>query len=165
MKSTAPHNFDGERSTEWKTPRQLFDQLDQEFGFTLDAAASSENTLCDRYFTIADDGLAQDWTGEVVWCNPPYGRHVDAWIRKASDSAATVVLLLFARTDTGWFHDLVMPRAAEVRLIRNRLYFAIDRRELRAPYPSMIIVFRPEHVGPPAFSTLGRIGPTQGALL
>lgn len=75
----------------WRTPPDFFEKLHAEFGFTLDAAASDENALlgrdcgyagdhCDehqcwtvgRYFTEEDDAISQDWTGERVWCNPPY---------------------------------------------------------------------------------------------
>ena len=68
---------------EWATPQSLFDALDDEFHFTLDPCATAENAKCVKYYTKAQDGLAQDWTGETVFCNPPYGRKIEPWIRKA----------------------------------------------------------------------------------
>lgn len=70
---------------EWTTPRDLFDELDAEFGFDLDVASTDENALCERHYTESDDGLAQQWSG-TVWCNPPYGREIAKWMRKAAES-------------------------------------------------------------------------------
>ena len=86
----------------WETPQDFFEKLDREFGFELDVCALPENAKCSRYFSPMDDGLEQDWTG-VCWCNPPYGREIEKWVKKAYISAiegATVVMLLPARTDT-----------------------------------------------------------------
>lgn len=129
---------------DWRTPRKLFEDLDQEFHFTLDAAASDENHLCDRYYTAETDGLAHDWQGETVFCNPPYGRGVTVeWVRKAAQEAekgnCTIVMLLFARVSTGWFHDYIY-RKHEVRFPRGRLKF--DDNGNNAPFDSMIVVFR-----------------------
>jgi len=93
-----------------------------------------------------DDGLEQDWTG-VCWCNPPYGREIEKWVKKAYISAiegATVVMLLPARTDTRWFHDWIYGKT-EIRFIRGRLKFG--GAEHGAPFPSMVVVFRPPMVG------------------
>lgn len=67
---------------EWATPQELFDALDAEFHFTLDPCSTDQNAKCAKHYTKAQNGLAQDWTGETVWCNPPYGRDVGKWIRK-----------------------------------------------------------------------------------
>src|SRR5688572_4824194 len=95
-------------SDEWATPLAFFNQCNVEFGpFDLDACATAENAKAPRYFTKADDGLAQEWRGRV-WMNPPYGRTIGAWMRKAYESAragAVVVCLVPARTDTAWWHD------------------------------------------------------------
>ena len=102
------------KSDMWETPQWLFDKLNDEHHFTLDACAIPENAKCEKYFTPEQDGLAQEWTG-VVWCNPPYGRQIGKWVQKAHDSKAeTVVMLLPARTDTWWFHDLCMRGGASV---------------------------------------------------
>lgn len=69
-------------SCEWATPQWLFDELDAEFHFTLDPCSTDENAKCRKHYTVADNGLAKDWTGETVFCNPPYGRGVSDWVRK-----------------------------------------------------------------------------------
>lgn len=90
----------------------VFDPLDARFGpFTVDVAAAAHNTKCARWYGIADDGLAQDWSGERVWCNPPYSS-IAPWIRKAwaSPAAEVIVMLLPAnRTEQSWWRDLVEP--------------------------------------------------------
>lgn len=68
---------------EWTTPRDLFDELDREFHFTLDVASTDENALCEKHYTKSDDGLASPWTG-AVWCNPPYGREIVKWVERAA---------------------------------------------------------------------------------
>ncbi len=75
-------------STEWATPRAFFDELNAEFAFTLDPCATAENAKCARYFTKDEDGLAQSWKGERVFCNPPYGRTIGEWVKKAHDEVA-----------------------------------------------------------------------------
>lgn len=154
---------------EWPTPQEFFDAISAEFEFTLDVCASAANAKCDRYFTKADDGLAQKWDG-VAWMNPPYGRQIGKWIAKAqqeSESGATVVCLIPARTDTRYWHDYVM-KADEVRFIKGRLHFTFDYHEDRkasgeskahnAPFPSVLVVFRPDSSGPPAMSAVDREG-------
>jgi site-specific DNA-methyltransferase (adenine-specific) len=110
---------------EWATPPEVFGPLDDEFGFTLDPCATAENAKCPRYFTELDNGLAQSWAGERVFMNPPYGREVYAWTRKAAQEAgnALVVGLLPASTDLAWWHDDVLAAGAEVRYIRGRVRF------------------------------------------
>jgi phage N-6-adenine-methyltransferase len=130
--------------TDYTTPPDLFAALDEEFGFTLDAAASNANALCERYFTEDDDGLAQDWSGDVVWCNPPYGaRETAMWARKAAAEAergATVVLLVPARPDTRWWHECIEGKH-EVRNIRGRLRFGGGYSV--APFAAVLVVMRP----------------------
>ena len=127
----------------WATPQELFDRLDAEFHFTLDACATPENAKCVKYYTPEQDGLKQPWVG-TVWCNPPYGRKVGEWARKAyeeSQRGATVVMLVFVRTDTRWFHDYVYGKA-ELRFIKGRLRFGGLRSN--APFPSMLCIYRPK---------------------
>jgi phage N-6-adenine-methyltransferase len=71
----------------WATPQDFFDMLDSEFGFTLDACAVRENAKCAAYYTPQQDGLSQPWPGRV-WCNPPYGREIGRWVKKAYETAA-----------------------------------------------------------------------------
>lgn len=70
---------------EWTTPKDLFDELNVEFNFTLDVASTDENALCNRHYTEKEDGLTKRWNGNV-WCNPPYGREIGKWLKKASET-------------------------------------------------------------------------------
>lgn len=129
---------------QWETPQEFFEQLNNEFHFTLDPCADEANHKCDRYFTKEQDGLKQDWSGEIVFCNPPYGRKVGKWVEKCfrevyQGNCKCVVLLLFANTDTKWFHDWIYNRA-EIRFIKGRLKFGGGR--VNSPKPSMVVVFR-----------------------
>ena len=125
----------------WATPQDTFDALDAEFGFKTDVCALSENAKCGHFYSPEQDGLTQDWRG-ACWMNPPYGREIGKWMRKAYESSlsgATVVCLVPARTDTAWWHDYVMR--GEVRFIRGRLKFGGSKNS--APFPSAVVVFRP----------------------
>ena len=129
-------------SDEWATPIGVYTSLDNEFHFTVDACATDENHKCDHYFTKEQDGLKQDWSGEVVFCNPPYSciaKWVEKAYREALQDKTTVVLLIPARTDTRYFHDFILHRS-EIRFIRGRLKFS--RHVYNAPFPSMIVIFR-----------------------
>ncbi len=128
-------------SVEWETPQDLFNDLDAEFHFTLDPCCTDENAKCAKHYTIEDDGLIQDWTGETVFCNPPYGREMPKWIEKCYKHGLggdIAVMLLPARTDTRAFHEFIY-RKAEVRFIKGRLHFGGSKNS--APFPSMIVVF------------------------
>jgi phage N-6-adenine-methyltransferase len=131
----------------WATPQWLFDELDREFHFTLDVCADEVNAKCKTFFSKVQDGLQQEWNG-TVWCNPPYGRQIIQWVKKASETAAkghTVVMLVPARTDTAWFHDYCYNDKAEVRFIRGRVKFGGSN--YNAPFPSMVVIFRGRGVG------------------
>lgn len=127
---------------EWATPADFFQELDREFRFDLDPCATKDNAKCADYFTKEQDGLAQDWGGRRVFCNPPYGRELPRWVRKCyeeSRKGALVVMLIPARTDTAYFHDYIYHKAKEVRFIRGRLHFNGHRNA--APFPSMVVIF------------------------
>jgi phage N-6-adenine-methyltransferase len=109
-----------------------FAKIDAEFGpFTLDVAASAVNTKCERFFSIDDDGLAQSWAGERVWCNPPYS-NIGAWVQKAwaeREGTHGIVMLLPAnRCEQKWWQEHVEPyrdRDPEfrVRFLPGRMRF------------------------------------------
>ena len=127
-------------SCEWSTPQDFFEKLNEQFNFNLDVCATRDNAKCARYFTSEENGLAQEWTG-VCWMNPPYGKEIASWMRKAYESSqkgATVVCLVPARTDTGWWHDYAMR--GEVHFVRGRLKFGGSKSA--APFPSAVVVFR-----------------------
>lgn len=136
----------------WTTPRALFDALNAQYGpFTLDAAATPETALCDRYWTPQDDALTQDWGGAdhtKVWLNPPYSQ-CRAFMAKAWTEATkgcTVVCLVPARTDTRWWHTTVWDATRDqpylgvrLKLLKGRLRFGDATAS--APFPSAVVVF------------------------
>ena len=124
----------------WETPQALFDKLNDEFHFNVDVCADNSNAKCNKFYTKEQDGLQQNWTG-VCWMNPPYGRQIGEWVKKAYTSAkegATVVCLLPSRTDTKWFQDYCL-QATDIRFIKGRLKFGESKNS--APFPSVIVVF------------------------
>ena len=131
---------------DWATPKDLFDKLNALYQFDQDVAASSTNHLCDEWLGLdhpeehKQDGLTGAWMGHV-FCNPPYGRGIADWVSRASQHPDLVVLLLPARTDTRWFHDLVLSNPdAEVEFIKGRLKYGDGKSP--APFPSMIVRFQ-----------------------
>lgn len=137
---------------DWRTPRGLFDELNGEFGFTIDICASDENALLERYWTERDEALLRSWENERVWMNPPYGRQLPRWMEKAwteAPNADVIVGLIPSRTDTAWWHDYVMP-ASEIRFLRGRLEFTGHAKtnpdSHNAPFPSCVVVWKPSYV-------------------
>lgn len=132
---------------DWETPQDLFDELNERYHFTIDVAASDSNHKCDRYYTPFDDGLMQEWAGERVFCNPPYGRQIGKWVHKCyveSSCAELIVLLMPARTDTAYFHEWILGHA-KIEFLRGRLRFETDGVPSGcAPFPSMLVKFEPK---------------------
>jgi phage N-6-adenine-methyltransferase len=131
------------KTGEWSTPQSVFDELDKEFRFTLDPCANDSNHKCVQYFTKKNDGLCQQWEGNIVFVNPPYGREISKWVKKSYLTnlqwGTTVVMLLPARTDTKWFHEYIYNKAKEIRFIKGRLKFGGCKNS--APFPSMVVIF------------------------
>jgi len=124
------------------TPKDLFGLFNAEFHFTIDACAEPHTALCERYYTYHENAFIQDFRGEVVWMNPPYGREIGKWMALAyneSQKGSTWVCLVPSRTDTKWWHEIVME--GEIRFIRGRLRFKDMINN--APFPSAIVIFRP----------------------
>jgi phage N-6-adenine-methyltransferase len=124
----------------WATPQNFFDKYDAVYNFTLDVCADKSNAKCAAFYTVEDDGLAQSWRG-ICWMNPPYGREISAWMKKAHESSlegAIVVCLVPARTDTKWWHDYAMR--GQIEFIKGRLKFGNAKNS--APFPSAIVVFK-----------------------
>ena len=131
------------KTGEWATPQEFFNKLDWRFGpFDLDPCADPTNTKCNNFYTEAEDGLSKDWSEHTVFVNPPYGRGIERWIKKAYDESrkedTKVVMLIPARTDTKYWHQYVM-RADEVHFVKGMLKFGAS--ENSAPFPSAVIVF------------------------
>ena len=130
------------KSNEWETPSELFNKLDREFHFTLDPCCTHQNAKCERYFVIAENGLAQDWSNDVVFMNPPYGREIGKWVEKAyneSLNGAIVVCLIPARTDTAYWHKYIFNKASEIRFLEGRVKFVGGK--FTAPFPSAVVIY------------------------
>jgi len=126
----------------WATPQNLFDRLDAEFQFNLDPCALPKSAKCARYFTPDDDGLSQPWEGRV-FMNPPYGRSIGLWTRRAvqmvrAGVSEVVVGLVPARTDTRWWNRDVLE-AREIRFIEGRVRFGGAQHG--APFPSAVVIW------------------------
>lgn len=133
-------------SNEWATPEKIFNELNKEFNFTLDPCSTHRNAKCKKHYTIEENGLIQDWSKDVVFCNPPYGKEICKWVEKAfteCKKGATVVLLIPARTDTRYFHQFIYKQH-EIRFIKGRLKFIDEfgNEGKAAPFPSMIVVMK-----------------------
>lgn len=127
------------QSVHWATPTSLYSDLDKEFHFDFDPCKLNHSPAP---LLGSSDGLSEPW-GKVTFCNPPYGRQIGPWIKKAYDESKkgkTVVLLIPSRTDTQWWHDYVM-KAHEIRFIKGRLKFGGAKTS--APFPSCVVVFKP----------------------
>lgn len=132
----------------WSTPQWFFDRLNTVFEFTLDPCADKMNHKCKRFFTAQENGLAQSWGGQTVFCNPPYGRRTkqnsgqEDWIEKcwneSNENKTTVVMLIPARTDTKSQHKFIFPKAKYICFVKGRLKFG-DKDA--APFPSEVVVF------------------------
>lgn len=132
--------------TDWETPLDFFKEYDDFFHFTVDVCADTSNHKVHKYYDLEKDGLAQDWSKDTCWCNPPYGRGlIDKWVKKASEESqqgATVVMLLPNRTSTAWFHDYIYQKdSVGVQFMRGRLRFV--GADGSAMFGSMIVIFHP----------------------
>lgn len=139
------------KKMDYCTPQGFFDTLNAEFHFTLDAAATEKK--CKMQELLHPGNRRPDrpveYRGGSVFCNPPYGRALGAWVRKAYEEAqagTTVVLLIPARTDTAYFHDYIYGKA-EIRFLRGRLHFEDEdgNRFPPAPFPSMVVIYNGDH--------------------
>lgn len=135
------------KKIDWCTPQDFFNKLNEEFNFTLDVAATDKTAKCQNYFTPETNGLSSTWdiSDGAVFCNPPYGREIGKWVKKAYEeslSGITIVLLIPARTDTSYFHDYIYGKS-EIRFIRGRLKFTdVDGTPSDpAPFPSMLVIY------------------------
>ena len=131
------------RDMTWATPRQWFDYLNLEFRFTLDPCCHPDTAKCKKVFTPAEDGLKQNWGGERVFMNPPYGKDLPRWMKKAyeesRDNEALVVCFVPARVDTDWWHRYAAK--GEIRFPKGRVKF--EGATSAAPFPVAIVIYRP----------------------
>src|SRR3990167_10304277 len=124
---------------EWQTPQALFECINAEFHFDLDAAARRGNSKCEAYM---EDGLRFPWRGRVVWCNPPYS-DLPTWVARAwhqcQEQQNTVVMLIPAYTDPRYWSDVIIAHADEVRFLKGRVSFLENGlKKMRARFPSVV---------------------------
>lgn len=132
------------KNMDWGTPQDFFNKLNGEFNFTLDFCAEEYNKKCKKFYTEEQNALKQNPKGEVIFCNPPYGRAIKDFVKKCFELSKDnkVVMLIPARTDTSYFHDYIYNKA-EIRFIRGRLKFTREgSKGDPAPFPSAVIVFK-----------------------
>ena len=142
MKKETRKTLFSSASTEWETPRWLFVALNNIFRFIIDPAATDKNAKCPVYFTRKDDGLSKEWDG-TTYLNPPYGRGIYNWMKKAKEEAekhgVVVVCLIPARTGTAWFQDHCVH--GRMFFMRGRLRFVGAKNS--APFDSVLVIFGP----------------------
>lgn len=135
------------------TDVEWFRELDARFNFTIDVAASAANTKVTRFYDEQTDGLAQSWTGEHVWCNPPYSA-IEPWVIKAhiEDGAPLIVIVVPAnRTEQAWWQDNVEPyrdrpgSPLRTEFIRGRKRFAKPGQSIepnnRPPFGVVLLIW------------------------
>ena len=130
------------KKMDWATPPELFQELDEKYNFEVDVCATAENAKVETFFDPETNGLDQTWAPRTCWMNPPYGRDIVKWMKKAfdeSEKGALVVCLVPSRTDTAWWHDYAMQ--GKVQFLRGRLRFV--GAPSTAPFPSAVVVFHP----------------------
>jgi site-specific DNA-methyltransferase (adenine-specific) len=152
---------------DWGTPQELFDELNHEFGFSLDACARLSNTKCRMFIAPHQDALTQEdgawfsiastgidksanfWVCPTIWMNPPYGHGMNQWLLRAwreAQHGCVVVCLVFACTDTIWWDECVWNLAHEVRFIKGRVRFIdpeTNKASAAAPKGSAVVIYRP----------------------
>ena len=132
---------------EWGTPPKIFKKLNKEFAFTLDAAASEDHHLCDKYYTKQNSGLLQSWNNERVFVNPPYSdQQIAAWVKKAfseRNKAEVIVMLIPVRTDRKYFHRYILNRT-EIRFVKERIRFTpLAGQNAGCPsFPNMLVIWK-----------------------
>lgn len=131
-----------------ETPKYIFDKISSIFNFSLDVCALPENAKCENYYTPKDDGLSKPWRGGV-WCNPPYGREISSWVKKAYEESqkecnSFVLMLLPARTDTKWWWEWVQGKAT-LFFIKGRVKFG--DHNVGAPFPSVLALYMKDFQG------------------
>ena len=141
-KESGAVGFSSEKD-DWETPQDFYNELDLKYKFTLDPCASHATAKCEKYFTVDDDGLSQDWSKEIAFMNPPYGRGIGEWIQKAYEESrkpgTVVVCLIPSRTDTKYWHDYCM-KASEIYFVKGRLKFSGHKSA--CPFPSAVVIFK-----------------------
>lgn len=132
----------------YSTPQPVFDALNREFNFVVDLCADPDNAKCERRFP-RETSLSHTWDGRgAAWLNPPYGKEIADWVRKAVDTKRLIVGFLPGRTNAPWWHDYVM-RAREIRFVRRKVSFANrDGCKGVPPWGAVVAIWTPAWHGP-----------------
>lgn len=104
----------------WATPPAFFAEVQKEGMFTVDACALPNSAKVPSFWSPTEDGLAQDWRRERVWCNPPYS-DIMPWAVKCA-TAKSACLLVPVRCDVGWWHWAI-KRCSMIDFMRGRIAF------------------------------------------
>jgi phage N-6-adenine-methyltransferase len=125
---------------ERRTPRWLFDSINREFNFTLDAAATSENALVPCHFTLAQNSLQQDWSSHRVWCNPPYSQDcIKKWVNKALRSRQALTVMLVPGDSSTKASQRMLYNATAILFLNERLKF--DNEPSGAKFANWLVLF------------------------
>ena len=124
------------KTDQWATPRWFAELYKKKYRLTLDVCADEHNSVCDDFYSKKDNGLSQEWR-DGFWMNPPYGRGIIEWVKKADNSGFFGVGLLPARTDTRWFQDHCIHHPHF--FVKGRLKFGDSKNS--APFPSVVVLF------------------------
>lgn len=126
----------------WRTPLYVFNPLNAIFNFTLDPSCDVHSALCNKYYTELEDGLIQDWSNEVVFCNPPYSRgNIDKWMEKCyleSLKGSIIVALIPVSTSAKWWHKYVIGKAS-IKYYEGRIRFV--GADFTAPFSSCLAIY------------------------
>jgi phage N-6-adenine-methyltransferase len=136
------------------TTPEAFGALQARFGFTIDVAAQTHNAKLPRFYSPEQDGLAQSWAGERVWCNPPFS-NIEPWIMKAwAETAAELVVIIVPanRTELGWWQRWIEPyrdrrkSGLRVEFLPGRMRFIANGKTAvgpneRPPFGCCLLVF------------------------
>lgn len=129
----------------WRTPPLLFKNLHQEFGLTLDGAASKHDALLPRF---TDDIHNQSWDGERVFCNPPYS-DTKTFLVKASEADLAVFLIPHRANTSYWLrHIYSNNHCHEIRILHRAVKYlppaGHNGLAIRSPFASAIVIFKSE---------------------
>lgn len=143
-KGIGGHQSHDMKSDNWLTPKYIIEDLGP---FDLDPCASEDRPwdTARKHYIIVDNGLVQPWFGRI-WCNPPYGKISEKWLKKLSEYGRGTALI-FARTETKMFFKYVWEKADALLFIRNRLYFYRpdgSRAKSNSGAPSVLIAYGDE---------------------
>jgi len=145
-------------SSSWDTPKDFFDEVSKynSWEFDLDPCSSTNNLKIRNILTKEQDGLETPWKGKLAWVNPPFDQN-RKWLEKAVSSSVDSVFLLPVRTDTAWFHEIVLKKAYKIIFIKSRIAFLKDGKKMaNTPFALMLVEFKKSYKGKVKFESYER---------